>query len=98
MENLDVLRSPAGRNPDVYAGPMRDPVRVTPGGSLGTSDLAFVPVISVVAVRHVRQVGGHFLATEFAALVWEPTDLHELIVIRPTPHLLVRILGEKTEG
>jgi len=59
------------------------------------SDLGFVPVISVAAVRRLRFVGERFLAVSFAALVWEPTDLHELISTRPTPHLMVRVLDNR---
>jgi len=57
------------------------------------SDLAFVPVISVAAVRRLRFVGERFLAVSFAALVWEPNDLHELLLVRPVPHLMVAMLA-----
>lgn len=61
------------------------------------SELGFVPVISVAAVRRIRHVGERFLAVQFAALVWQPTDLHDLIVARPTPHLMAAVVNSRPE-
>lgn len=44
------------------------------------ADLDFIPVVALTVIRRLRTIASdHFLATEFEALVWDPTAVRLLL-------------------